>query len=326
MMPHRPLVFATALALVACGSERAKIAPASVPSGTRLLVAVGGDSSQIEGLATWQGALYVADWKDGTVYRVDPLAPVPAAQAVGRLGTRRGQAILGVIADGQGNLYAAIPDSGVILRVPQARLGAADFDPAKDVSVYATGVAGANGLAFGSGGVLWVTGGDHHALYTVPAGGGAAQVFAKDYSAVSTDTTMPVRVYTVNGVALDKAGRVYTANTGTGEITRFVVKPDGTAGEQTVFAHDPLLIGADGMVTDDQDRLWVSCNYRNALVRIDPSGALTELSASGPDGPLHFPAELKLVGGAAYLSNLNFPIGANSGTTDHRASIAVVAP
>jgi sugar lactone lactonase YvrE len=326
MMRSRHVVIAVALSLAACGGEKAKIAPAAGPSGTRLLVTVGGDGSQIEGLAAWKGQLYVADWKDGAIYRVDPLAPVPAAQPVGRLGTKPGQTILGVISDADGNLYAAIPDPGVVLRVTQARLGASDFDPAKDVSVYATGVAGANGLTFGGGGVLWVTGGDHHALYTVPAGGGAAQVFAKDYTAISTDTTMPVRGYTVNGVALDKAGRVYTANTGTGEITRFVVKPDGTAGEKTVFAHDPLLIGADGMVMDDQDRLWVSCNYRNALVRIDPSGALTELAASGPDGPLHFPAELKLVGGVTYLSNLNFPVGANSGTSDHRASIAVVAP
>lgn len=325
-MRSRPLVITFALALAACGGEKAKIAPATAPTGTRIVAAVGGDSSKIEGLATWKGVLYVADWKDGTIYSVDPRVPVPAAQAVGRLGTKPGATILGLVTDATGNLYAAIPDPGVVLRVPNARLGATDFDPAKDVSVYATGVAGANGVTFGSDGTLWIGGGDHHALYAVAPGGGAGRVFARDYSPVSTDTTMPVRVYTVNGVALDKQGRVYTANTGTGEITRFVVKPDGTAGEKSVFAQSALLIGADGMVMDDQDRLWVSCNFRNALVRIDPSGALTEVSASGPDGPLHFPAELKLVGGVAYLANLNFPVGANSGTTDHRASIAVVAP
>jgi len=325
-MRMRHLMLVGVLSLAACGGEKTKMAPAAVPSGTRLVANVGGDSSKIEGLAEWQGLLYVADWKDGTIYRVEPLAPVPAAQAVGRLGTRPGQAILGLTTDAEGNLYAAIPDSGVVLRVGQARLGAADFDQGKDVTVYATGVGGANGVTFGRDGVLWVTGGDHHALYVVAAGGGAARVFARDYSAVSTDTSMPVRVYTVNGVALDKAGRVYTANTGTGEITRFVVNPDGTAGEKTVFALDPLLVGADGLVMDDQDRLWVAANYRNALLRIGPDGAITELAASGPAGPLHFPAELKVVGGVAYLANLNFPIGANTGTTDPRASIAVVAP
>jgi sugar lactone lactonase YvrE len=325
-MRSRPLVITFALALVACGGEKAKIAPATAPTGTRLVTAVGGEGSKIEGLAVWHGVLYVADWKDGTIYSVDPLAPVPAPQAVGRLGTHPGQTILGLATDAAGNLYAAIPDSGVVLKVSNARLGAADFDPAKDVSVYATAVPGANGLTFGGDGTLWIGGGDHHALYTVAPGGGAGRVFARDYSPVSTDTTMPVRVYTVNGVALDKEGRVYTANTGTGQITRFVVKPDGTAGEMSVFAQDPLLIGADGMVVDEQGRLWVSCNFRNALVRIDPSGALTEVSASGPDGPLHFPAELKLVGGVAYLTNLNFPVGANTGTTDSRASIAAVAP
>jgi len=322
----RRLVLVAVLPLIACGGERSKIEPAPVATGTRIVTAVGGDGSMIEGIAIWQGVLYVADWKDGTIYQVDPRAPVPAAQAAGRLGTRPGQTILGLVTDSQGNLFAAIPDSGVILRVAQTRLGATDFDPARDVSVYATGVAGANGVTFDADGKLWVTGGDHHALYTVPAGGGPARVFAQDYTAVSTDTTMPVRGYTVNGVAFDKEGRVYTGNTGTGEITRFEVRPDGTAGQKTTFAQDPLLIGADGLLMDDQDRLWVSCNFRNALVRIDPTGAITELSASGPDGPLHFPAELKLVGGVAYLANLNFPVGANTGTTDHRATIAVVAP
>ncbi len=323
----RHLVLVAVLPLIACGGEKkSRIEPAPVATGARIVTAVGGDSSKIEGIGVWQGVLYVADWKDGTIYRVDPLAPVPAAQASGRLGTHAGQTILGLVTDAQGNLYAAIPDSGVVLRVAQARLGAADFDAAKDVSVYATGVPGANGVNFDAGGKLWVGGGDHHALYVVPAGGGAARVFARDYTPVSTDTTMPVRGYTVNGVALDKAGRVYTANTGTGEITRFEVRPDGTAGQKTTFAQDPLLIGADGIQIDDQDRLWVSCNYRNALVRIDPSGAITELAASGPEGPFHFPAELKLVGGVVYLANLNFPIGANTGTTDHRATIAVVAP
>ena len=61
-------------------------------------------------------------------------------------------------------------------------------------------------------------------------------------------------------------------------------------------------------------------------MRLDPTGAITEVAASGPDGPLHFPAELKLVGEVVYLANLNFPVGANTGTTDHRATIAVVAP
>lgn len=325
-MRSRPLVITFALALAGCGGEKTKMESAPVATGARIVVAVGGDGSRIEGIAVWQGVLYVADWKDGTVYGVDPRAPVPVAQAAGRLGTSPGQTILGLVTDAQGNLYVAIPDSGVVLRVARARLGAADFDPARDVTVYATGVAGANGLTFDAGGKLWVTGGDHHAIYAVPAGGGPARVFAHDFTAVSTDTTMPVRGYTVNGIAFDKAGRVYTGNTGTGEITRFEVTPDGTAGQKTVFAQDPLLIGADGLLIDDQDRLWVSCNFRNALVRLDPTGAITEVSASGPDGPLHFPAELKLVGGVAYLSNLNFPAGANTGTTDHRATIAVVAP
>lgn len=331
MPRYIPLAFVLA---VAC---RPAASPASDPlqASMRILTTVGADStSAIEGLALFNGRLFVADWKDGSIYRVDPAAPAPVK--VGRLPIGPGTAILGAAADSVGDLFFAQPDSGIIYRVAVGRLGARDFDPARDVTVFATGVKHANGITFDAHGHLWITGGDVDALYQVGPKGGQALVFAKDFSPLSTDTTMPVRGYVVNGVALDSKGNVYTLDTGTGAITRIAVKSDYTAGPATVLVKDSRLLGADGLIIDRNDDLWVSCNFLSRLVRVDSTGRLTIVASraaadggvptvgNGDPTALRFPAELKRSGRTIYLSNLNFPYGANAKGHVAGASIAAV--
>ncbi|HET7024987.1 MAG TPA: SMP-30/gluconolactonase/LRE family protein [Gemmatimonadales bacterium] len=331
---HRSIAITTVVAFaLAC---RPAATPAADPrqASMSILTTIGTDStSAIEGLALFNGRLFVADWKDGSIYRVDPANPAP--EKVGQLPTRPGTAILGAVADSVGDLFFAQPDSGIIYRVAVGRLGARDFDPHKDVSIFATGVQHANGITFDARGHLWITGGDVDALYEVGPAGGRARVFAKDFSPISTDTTMPVRGYVVNGVAFDTKGNVYTLNTGTGTITRMEVKPNYTPGAATVLVQDPRLLGADGLIADRNDDLWVSCNYLSRLVRVDPAGTLTiAASRAAADGStptvgtgtptaLRFPAELKRAGRTIYLSNLNFPYGANA--KDHVAGASIAA-
>jgi sugar lactone lactonase YvrE len=315
------LLAAAAAVAIACGSAAKKPAePAS--SKARILATIGGPGSRIEGIAEHAGKLYVADWKDGDVYRVDPADPAPTR--VGLLPTKPGEAILGAVADAAGNLYFAIPDSGLVLRIAAGRVGASDFSPTTDVTRFATGVPGANGIQFDRAGHLWIGGGDQHCLYHVGPSGGVGKVFAKDYTAINPDTTMGVRVYTVNGVGFDSKGFAYTVNTGTGEVSRLEVKPDYTAGAITSFVKDERLKGADGVIVDQDDNLWITANVRNALLKVTQGGQISEVYSNGPDGPLHMPAELKPVGSNFYLSNLNFPFGANAGRTDSTASIAEV--
>jgi sugar lactone lactonase YvrE len=290
-------------------------------SNTRILAVIGGPGSHIEGIAEHGGKLYVADWKDAAVYRVDPADPAPTRVAMLPV---PGVGILGVVADQAGNLYFAVPDSGWVLRVAADRIGASDFSATTDVTKFATGAPGANGLAFDRSGHLWIGGGDSHALYHVGPKGGKAQVFAKDYSALNPDTTVGVRPYTVNGVAFDSKGFVYTVNTGTGEVSRLEIKPDYKPGNITSVVKDARLMGADGIIVDGQDNLWIACNIRNALMKVTQAGEITEIAANGPEGPLHFPAELKSIGNAIYLANFNLPIGVNAGTTDSTPSVAEV--
>jgi sugar lactone lactonase YvrE len=288
----------------------------------RIFATIGDSSSRIEGVAEHAGKLYVADWKDGGVYRVD--AATGRVERVGQLPTKPGESLLGVAADSAGNVYVGAPQTGIIYRIDAAALGVPDFKPRKNVSAFAAGAVGANGLAFDANGHLWISGGDANVVYHVGPKGGRAEVFAKGYAMVSNDTTMPVRAYVTNGLGIDSSGNVYTANTGTGEITRLEVKPGYALGAITSVVKDARLLGADGLIVDPNGDIWVTANYSNTLARVSPAGAVTIMVHDSAAAVLHFPAEFKRVGRTYYLANLNFPVGANSKTTYKGAQIAAI--
>jgi hypothetical protein len=226
-------------------------------------------------------------------------------------------------------IFATIGDSGsriegIAEHAGMSRLGAADFKPRRGVEAFASGAKGANGLAFDANGHLWISGGVANAVYHVGPKGGPAQVFAKGYALVSDDTTMPIRAQVTNGLGIDSSGNVYTANTGTGEITRVEVKPGYELGAITTVAKDGRLLGADGLLVDGAGNVWVSANFSNTLARVSPAGAVTVVLHDSAATALHFPAELKRVGRTFYLANLNFPVGANSRTAYKGAQIAAV--
>ena len=328
-MRHRALPsLAALLLLAACGGEprataRATDSTVTATAGApdlRMVAVLGDSTSTIEGLAYHDGALYTADWGTGTVYRIDR---VKGIKTVGRLPVKPNAWILGLATDAAGNLYAASPDEGVIWRIEASRLGAADFDVAKDVRAFATGAKGANGLAVAPDGHVWISGGDQNAVYHVGPEGGPVRVFASGYAMATTDTTMPVRAYVTNGLGIDARGNIYTANTGTGEITRLEVKPGYQAGSIAPIAKDRRLLGADGIFAEG-DTLYVSANFSNTIARIDPNGAVTVLATDEQGETLRFPAEIKKVGNVIYVANLNFPVGRNAGQPIKGASIAAL--
>jgi sugar lactone lactonase YvrE len=330
-----------ALTLAACTGEKTPAIPPLPPVALSMLTTVGDSASTIEGIAAVAGRLYVCDWKDGTIYRIDPANPTPTA--VGALPTVPGTAVLGITADTLGNLYFAVPDPGIVYRVAAARLGATNFNPKQDATVFATGAAGANALAFDhAGGHLWITGGPTGNLYHVGPDGGPVATAATGFATASTDTTMPVRAYVVNGIAIDSRGVIYTGNTGTGEISVIVIGAGYQPRSISTFVRDDRLIGADGLLMDNEDNLWVDANFRNTLARVGPDGTVTIVASSTPDGSftdstmvsaypqtgagnaLRFPAELARIGDTLYLANLNFPIGANTGQPVKGATVAAV--
>ncbi len=299
------------LLLAAC----AKPAPSTAASAT-ILTTVGDSTTIIESVALYDKKLYTTDWS-GRIWEIDPAAPTP--KQVGSLPVKPGSAILGEVADSVGNLLIAQADSGIVWRVARARLGAADFDPEKDAKVFITGADGANGITIARDGHVWIAGGGSGKVFHTGPTGGKAVVFAENFSPVSTDTTMPVRVYVANGAAFDSKGNFYTMNTGTGTIWRLEVKPDHSLGAVTKVAESPMLLGVDGVVIGLGDTLYATQNFRNTFSKISPTGEITVLVPA--EGGLHFPAELTGDGRTFYIANLNFPLGANA--TGHRPGASI---
>ena len=312
---NRTLLAATAILVAACSKPAP---PASTSATTTTLTTVGDSTTIIESVALYDGKLYTTSWA-GTIYEVDPAAPTP--RVVGSLPISCGY--LGSVADSVGNLLIACQDSGTVYRVARERLGAADFDATKDAQVFITGAGHANGITIAPDGHVWISGGDIDAMYHTGPMGGKAILFAERFSPLSTDTTIPVRIYVTNGAAVDSRGNVYTMNTGTGTIWRLEVRADQQLGVITKLVESPHLIGADGVVVGAGDTLYATQNFSNTLAKISPTGEFTIL-VQATDG-LHFPAELVADGRTIYIANLNFPYGPNA--TGHRpgASIAKVA-
>lgn len=301
----------TAIILCAC-AKPAPSAPALAT--TALLTTVGDSNTVIESVALYDKKLYTTSWV-GTIYEIDPAAPAP--KEVGSLPIPCGY--LGEVADSAGNLLIACQDSGTIYRVAHDRLGAADFDPKKDAKVFITGAGHANGITIAPDGHVWISGGDVDAMYHTGPNGGAAQLFAANFSPLSPDTTIPVRGYVTNGAAVDSRGNVYTMNTGTGTIWRLEVLADHKAGAITKVVESPHLVGADGVVIGVGDTLYATQNFNNTFAKISPTGEFTVLIPA-TEG-LRFPAELVGDGKTFYIANLNFPMGANA--TGHRPGASI---
>ena len=119
------------------------------------------------------GVLYTSDRVTGNVLRVDPKSPKPVvvAKIESRMvdGKKVDASPGGIAFDTKGDLYlAAGPFSEVV------RIKAADLNAAKPgiAQTFATGVPGANGIAFDKLGVLFVSGGASGIVYSVGANGG----------------------------------------------------------------------------------------------------------------------------------------------------------
>ena len=253
---------------------------------------------RIEGLASDKaGRLYTIDLDSRRFFRITPgTGAVETLGVLGRPGT-------GMAFDAAGNLYIASTD--VVLRVPADSLAASTF-VTTTVQTFATGVTGANGLAFGPGGELYVSGGATGNIYVV-ASDGMTRTFASGF----TSERQEQRIST-NGLAFGPDGLLYSSNTGTGAIDRIAVNADGTAGTVQRFATDPRLLGADGITFAANGDLYVAANERNAIVWVKPDGTVGGEVVNGNAGPLEFPASPSFSGNALYASNFDIERGANS--------------
>ena len=302
------MALTTALVVVGCASMQAGNSTVSILVDLDPLSA---DRTVIvENLtADRDGILFTSDRVSGNVLRVDPKSPKPVVVGKVESRTTDGKKVDaspgGIAFDAKGDLYlAANPFSEVV------RIKAADLNAAKPgiAQTFATGVPGANGIAFDSQGTLFVSGGASGIVYSVGANGGAAQPVAQiDRNVRTLPNSTATQAVVANGIKFDAKGVLHVADTSRGAIWKVIIGADGKGGKPALLVQSPLLEGADDMAFFSNGDLWVAANELNAIVSVSPAGVVKNIAKNGSQGPLEFPASLVFAGNTAYVVNFDVP-------------------
>jgi sugar lactone lactonase YvrE len=134
----------------------------------------------------------------------------------------------------------------------------------------------------------------------------------------AASNTLGSQAIVANGLAFGRDGTLFVADTARGAIWRVFVDRRGRVQSRTgcdttftantlcldnVLVQHPYLDGADGIVLDNRDHIYVTANERNAIAVVTQKGDAVELyrNAAGADrlrnaGPLEFPTSPVLVG------------------------------
>jgi sugar lactone lactonase YvrE len=187
------------------------------------------------------------------------------------------------------------------------------IDPITGISsVFAAipGSAGPNGLAFDGAGNVYISDSFQGVIWRTAATGGAVTAWVT--GALLSTTGVPP--FGANGIAFNNAGTaMFVANTGNDTIVQIPVMAGGTAGTPAVFVNS--INGADGLLIDGSDNIWVAANQADEIVVVDPTGRviakLGDFGGIDPHGApvgLLFPASPIISGGFLYVTNLSLDL------------------
>ena len=165
---------------------------------------------------------------------------------------------------------------------------------------------GINGLTFDPAGNVYVSDSFAGTIWKIPPGGGAPSAWVSD----PTLGTSGVPPFGANGIAFNNAhNAMFVANTGNDTIVRIPVNGNFEPAAPAVFVNS--INGADGLIIDSADNLWVAANQADEIVVVDPTGrAIAKLGdfdgidPSGAAKGLLFPASIVFSDGFLYVTNL----------------------
>jgi len=227
--------------------------------------------------------------------------------------TPSGRLLRQVAVEGSSNLLLDLafhPQSGALLVIDFASARVLTVDPvtgASQIFAQIPGSAGPNVLTFDRAGNVYVSDSFQATVWRTGPAGGMATPFVTS-PLLGTSGVPP---FGANGLAFDTAQTaLFVANTGNDTVIRIPVS--GTplaAGTPAVFANS--VNGADGLIVDEDDNVWVCANQADEVVVLDRTGRLIaklgDFGGIGPDGApngLLFPASLVRSGNFVYVTNL----------------------
>jgi sugar lactone lactonase YvrE len=193
-----------------------------------------------------------------------------------------------------------------------------DLTPAPDTPPN----PGPNVLTFDQAGNVYISDSFQGIIWRTGPSGGAPVAW------LTSDLLKPngVPPFGANGLAFNKAGdAMFVANTANDQIIRIPVT-GGVAGTPKVFVNS--VNGADGLIIDKHDNLWICANQADEIVVLEPKegrviaklGDFNGLSRSGAPRGLLFPASLVRVGDWLYVTNLSLDlrvaVGPDAGAVD----------
>jgi sugar lactone lactonase YvrE len=229
-----------------------------------------------------------------------------ARTTVGFIPNPTGCGPAGIAFDDAGDLYVADgAGTGTVWKLTPSQ------SQPETATAFATGVPGTNGLAFDRHGNLWTGDGGtgQGRVWRIDADGGTCEAAVGGFTGcVEAFRVQPMRNGTdlggtlaapgvgrqnnpvpagtpqnlvANGVAFNREGDLYVADTGRGAIWKVELHGNGTVKSRTgcdttftantlcldnIFVAHPYLEGADGIAMDREGNIWTSVNERNAIV------------------------------------------------------------
>jgi DNA-binding beta-propeller fold protein YncE len=182
---------------------------------------------------------------------------------------------------------------------------------------------GPNVLTFDRTGNVYISDSFQARVWRTGPAGGAITTFVES-PLLGTSGVPP---FGANGLAFNKhQTALFVANTGNDTVIKIPVSGAPlAAGAPAVFANS--INGADGLIIDDDDNVWVAANQADEIVVLDSDGRhlakLGDFNGVGSDGRpngLLFPASLVRSGHFIYVTNLSLDlraaVGPNATTGD----------
>jgi sugar lactone lactonase YvrE len=179
---------------------------------------------------------------------------------------------------------------------------------ASSVFTQVSGGAGLNALAFDAAGNVYISDSFQGIVWRTGRKGGAPVAWVND-ALLRTSGFPP---FGANGMDFNRdESALFVANTGDDRVIRIPVNA-GATGTPEVFVNS--VNGADGLLVDENDNVWVCANQADEIVVVDKTGkAIAKLGDfnglrdGAPDGLL-FPASLVRSGDSIYITNLSLDL------------------
>jgi len=190
---------------------------------------------------------------------------------------------------------------------------------------------GLNAMTFDSAGNVYVSDSFQGAIWKVPATGTGAAPQTIPWVQDPLLKTTGDPPFGANGLGFNKAQNIlFVANTGNDTIVQIPVS-GGTPGAPAIFTNS--INGADGLVIDDHDNLWVAANQSDEIVVVDKTGKVVAklgdfdgLVDDGTPKGLLFPAspDFSRDGKTLFVTNLAIDLVAATG--NNPANVAIDTP